>query len=103
MANRILKEAIARMKETYPDDDGLEVRLGEEVAALVAEYDEWQRIESEAKDQKDAYMLRLMGLLGTHKKGKAGNWVVSWVTVLRKEFVQPESKFRRFSVRGIPE
>jgi hypothetical protein len=101
MANRRIKDAIAQMRATFPDDDGTEIRLAEEVVALVEQYDDYQRMESEAKALKDECMVSLMALLGVHKTGIVKDWLVTWATSFKKEFVMPASKSRRFSVRRI--
>jgi len=101
MANREVKEAVARMRKAFPDDDGTDTDLIAAAVKLVEDYDEYQRIESEAKDKKDECMVGLMALLGPHKRGKVADWLVTWATSVKKEYVVAASKSRRFSVRRI--
>jgi hypothetical protein len=96
-----IKDVIASLRKNFPDDDGSEVALGEEAATLIEEYNEWQRMETEAVTQKEECMARLMLLLGTHKAGKVNGWLVTWQTVARKAYPVPATKLRRFSVKFI--
>jgi hypothetical protein len=101
MANRRVNDANAQMRAAFPDDDGTEIRLAEEVVTLVEQYDAYQRMESEAKALKDECMVSLMALMGTHKTGIVKDWLITWATSFKKEFVMPAVKSRRFSVRRI--
>ena len=91
----------ATLKALYPKSDGTEVILDAEMEKDAQDYLEYQRIKVEAEAQMDRAAMRLQEKMASSGSATVGDFLITWETQERKEYISPACSFRTFKVKKV--
>ena len=91
----------ATLKALYPQSDGTEVILDADAEKDAQEYLEYQRIKVEAEAQMERCAMRLQEKMASSGAATVGDFLITWQTTNRKEYICPATSYRTFTVKKV--
>lgn len=85
----------------YPTSTDSDVVLSETLTATIAEFEAAKAAIKEAEERKKTAEANLKLALGECERGRCGDYLLSWKTQERKEYVVKATSFRKFSIKNL--